>query len=336
MRAVGYHRSLPIDDADALIDLEIDRPAPSGRDLLVKVEAVSVNPVDAKTRARAAPEPGRVKILGWDAAGVVAEIGADCSLFRPGDKVWYAGSYLRQGANSEFHLVDERLVGRMPDLAFGDAAALPLTMITAWELLFDRFALPRGAQKAPGAILIIGGAGGVGSALIQLARALTDLTVIATASRAQSRAWCLGLGAHHVVNHGQPLAPQLAALGRPEVEYVASLTGTARNLAQFPEMLAPQGKFGLIDDPPTLDAVPFKRKSVSIHWEAMFTRSTFATADMIAQHRMLNEVAALVESGRVRTTVALRLGSINAANLRNAHAQIETGRTIGKITLAGF
>lgn len=333
MRAVGYYRSLPIDHAEALVDLEIERPTPSGRDLLVKVEAVSVNPVDAKTRQRAAPESGHAKILGWDAAGVVAETGADCTLFKPGDRAWYAGSYLRPGTNCEYHLVDERIVGRMPDLPFEDAAALPLTMITAWELLFDRFAVPAGKQAA---ILIIGGAGGVGSALIQLARALTDLTVIATASRRETRQWCLDLGAHHVVDHTQPLAAQLAALGHPMVEYVASLTGTARNLPQFPDLIAPQGKFGLIDDPQTLDAVPFKRKSVSIHWEAMFTRSGFATADMIAQHHLLNEVASLVDRGRLRTTVTRRMGPINAANLTTAHAAIESGRTIGKITLAGF
>ncbi len=337
MKAVGYYRSLPIAEPKSLLDLELETPAPKGRDLLVKIEAVSVNPVDTKVRMRAEPEAGKAKVLGYDAAGSVAAAGPDASLFKPGDKVWYAGSILRQGTNAEFHLVDERIVGAMPKrLSFAEAAALPLTAITAWEMLFDRFAIRIGKPAGAGALLIIGGAGGVGSIAIQLARRLTGLTVIATASRPETEAWCLELGAHHVVDHGRPLLPQLKALGFPAVEHVFSVTATERHLPEIAEIVAPQGKFGLIDDPKTLDAVPFKRKSASIHWEAMFVRSSFATPDMIAQHNLLNEVAGLVDDGLIRTTLGESMGKIEAANLRKAHALIESGRAKGKVVLAGF
>jgi NADPH:quinone reductase len=337
MKAVGYFRSLPIDQDEALLDLEVARPSPAGRDLLVKVEAVSVNPVDTKVRRRASGEKGAPKILGFDAAGTVAEKGADCSLFKPGDKVFYAGSIVRQGTNQEFHLVDERIVGAMPKtLSFAEAAALPLTSITAWEMLFDRLAIPIGKPAEAGAILIIGGAGGVGSIAIQLARRLTGLTVVTTASRPETRQWCLDLGAHHVIDHGQFLIDQLATLGMAGADYVFGVTNTDRHLAQIVELIAPQGKFGLIDDPPALDALLFKRKAVSIHWESMFTRSLFATPDMIAQHRLLSEVARLVDDGLLRTTLGETMGRIDAATLRKAHALIESGRAKGKVVLAGF
>jgi zinc-binding alcohol dehydrogenase family protein len=336
MRAVGYTKPLPIDDPEALLDLELPRPTPSGRDLLVKVEAVSVNPVDVKVRMRAAPEPGQAKILGWDAAGVVAETGRDCSLFKPGDQVWYAGSILLPGTNAEYHLVDERIAGTMPRLAFAAAAALPLTAITAWELLFDRFALPMRKPRAPQSLLIIGGAGGVGSIMIQLARRLTGLTIVATASRPETQAWCRELGAHHVIDHSQPLGEQLRAIALPAVDVVAGLTQTERHLPAIAEVIAPQGRFGLIDDPRTLDITPFKRKSVSVHWEAMFTRPIFAPADMIAQHDLLCEVARLVDDGLVRSTATEQLGPIDAASLRRAHAMVESGRMRGKVVVAGF
>jgi zinc-binding alcohol dehydrogenase family protein len=336
MRAVGYTHSLPIDQAEALIDLEIEKPVPKGRDLLVQVKAVSVNPVDTKVRRRAHPQGGESKILGYDASGIVAATGPDATLFRPGDEVWYAGSIIRPGTNSEFHLVDERIVGAKPrSLDFAAAAALPLTTITAWEMLFDRFAVPREGGEGR-SLLIIGGAGGVGSIAIQLARALTRLTVIATASRPETQSWCRELGAHHVIDHSRPMGEQLKAIGHRFVDYVFGVNETDAHFETICDVIAPQGKFGLIDDPKSLDATKLKSKSASLHWEAMFTRSTFQTADMDAQHRLLNAVAAMVDEGTVRTTVAENLGPINAANLRRAHAMIESGRTRGKIVLEGF
>ena len=336
MRAVGYKRSLPIDQAEALIDLEIDKPAPQGRDLLVQVKAVSVNPVDYKVRKRADPQGGEAKILGFDATGVVAAVGPNVTLFKPGDEVWYAGSIVRPGTNSEFHLVDERIVGRKPkSLDFGAAAALPLTSITAWEMLFDRFGIVRGGGEGR-SLLIVGGAGGVGSIAIQLARTLTKLTVIATASRPETQDWCRQLGAHHVVDHSKPMAEQLKAIGHRFVDYIFGVTESGQHFDTIADVVAPQGKFGLIDDPKSLDVAKLKGKSASLHWEAMFTRSTFQTPDMDAQHKLLNEVAAMVDKGTIRTTVAENFGKINAANLRRAHAQVESGRTRGKIVLEGF
>jgi len=336
MRAVGYKRSLPIDQPEALIDLEIDKPTPQGRDLLVQVKAVSVNPVDYKVRKRAEPQGGEAKILGFDATGVVAAVGPDVTLFKVGDEVWYAGSIVRPGTNSEFHLVDERIVGRKPrSLDFGAAAALPLTSITAWEMLFDRFGIVRGGGEGK-SLLIVGGAGGVGSIAIQLARTLTKVTVIATASRPETQDWCKQLGAHHVIDHSKPMAEQLKAIGHRFVDYIFGVTESGQHFDTIADVVAPQGKFGLIDDPKSLDVAKLKGKSASLHWEAMFTRSTFQTADMDAQHKLLNEVAAMVDKGTIRTTVAENFGKINAANLRRAHAQVESGTTRGKIVLEGF
>lgn len=337
MKAVGYRRSLPITEAEALLDLDLAVPEPGPRDLRVRVEAVSVNPVDTKVRVRAAPEAGGVKVLGWDAAGTVEAVGAEVTLFRPGDAVFYAGSIARDGTNAEYHLVDERIVGPKPrSLSFAEAAALPLTAITAWELLFDRLRVAPGKAPDPRRLLIMGGAGGVGSILIQLARRLTGLTVIATASRAETRSWCLDLGAHHVIDHSAPLAPQLQALGTPEVELIAGLTGTEEHFPALADVLAPQGHIGLIDDPRTLDVNLLKRKSGALHWELMFTRALFETPDMIAQHRLLADVASLVDAGVIRTTLAERFGTIDAANLKRAHALIESGKAKGKIVLEGF
>lgn len=336
MKAIGYQRSLPIDDPQSLVDFTTETPQPGAHDLLVRVQAVSVNPVDTKVRVRKTPPAGEYQILGWDAVGVVESVGGEVTLFKPGDEVFYAGSIVRPGTNAEFHLVDERIVGRKPkSLSVAQAAAMPLTTITAWELLFDRFQVSR-ASAASGALLIAGGAGGVGSMLIQLARQLTNLTVIATASREESRQWCLDLGAHHVVDHSQPLAPQLKAIGHPTVPLIASLTGTEKNYPALVEVLAPQGKFGLIDDPKSLDVTLLKQKSGSLHWEFMYTRSMFGTADLQAQHRLLNETADLVDAGKLRSTLTRELGTINAANLREAHKLAESGRMIGKIVLEGF
>lgn len=337
MKAVGYKKPLPISDAESLIDIELPSPTASGRDLLVKVEAISVNPVDVKVRARVGPEGMPYKVLGWDAAGIVVEAGPEAKLFKAGDEVYYAGSLTRSGTNAERHVVDERIVGRKPNsLDFTAAAALPLTTITAWELLFDRFGVRPGKQIGAGRLLIVGAAGGVGSILIQLARRLTGLTVIATASRPETRQWCLDLGAHHVIDHTKPLVAQLRDLAMPEVEFIASLNATGTHYPALVEALAPQGKFGLIDDPESLDATLLKRKSASLHWEFMFARPVFHTADMLAQHLLLDEVAALVDAGVIRTTLAENLGPINAANLKKAHAMIESGRTRGKLTLTGF
>ena len=336
MRAVGYKRSLPIDQIEALIDLEIDKPVPQKRDLLVQVKAVSVNPVDTKVRKRADPPGGEAKILGFDATGVVAAVGPDVTLFKAGDEVWYAGSIIRPGTNSEFHLVDERIVGHKPkSLDFAAAAALPLTSITAWEMLFDRFAIAQGGGEGK-SLLIVGGAGGVGSIAIQLARMLTRLSVIATASRPETRDWCKKLGAHHVVDHSKPMGEQLKGIGHRFVDYIFGVTESGQHFDTICDVIAPQGRFGLIDDPKSLDVAKLKGKSASLHWEAMFTRSTFQTVDMDAQHRLLNEVAAMVDKGMIRTTVAENFGKINAANLRRAHAQVESGTTRGKIVLEGF
>ena len=337
MRAVGYQKSLPIENEAALTDIDLPKPEPEGRDLLVQIQAVSVNPVDTKIRKRtdAGPEPW--KVLGWDAAGIVRATGPGATLFKPGDAVFYAGAIGRQGTNSEFHLVDERIVGRKPNsLDWAEAAALPLTAITAWEMLFDRLDVRGAVPGAAAAILIVGGAGGVGSIAIQLVRQLTPLQVIATASRSETKEWVQRLGAHHVVDHGKPLASQVKALGIGAPGLVFSTTNTDRHFTEIAELIAPQGRFGLIDDPPTFDIGVFKRKSVSIHWEFMFTRSAFETPDMVEQGALLNEVSKLIDDGVLQSTLADNFGAINAQNLRRAHALIESGRAKGKIVLEGF
>ena len=334
MKAVGFRKSLPIADAESLIDFDAPAPEARARDLVVEVKAISVNPVDTKMRMRGVPA-GQTMILGFDAAGVVKSVGREATLFKPGDEVFYAGSNIRPGTNAELHAVDERIVGRKPkSLSFAQAAALPLTSITAWELMFDRMHIPRNATK--GSLLVIGGAGGVGSIMVQLARKLTGLTVIATASRPETIKWCLELGAHHTVDHTKALPAELKRIGIPEVNYVASLTQTAHHYPSVPDLIAPQGAFGLIDDPGTLDIMPLRRKCASAHWEGMFTRSTFTTPDIQAQHDLLCEVSALVDAGTLKTTMTQHFGKITAANLKKAHALIESGTTIGKIVLEGF
>lgn len=338
MKAVAYYQSLPADHADALQDLELPTPTPGPRDLLVEVKAISVNPVDTKIRRNVAPSDGDAKVLGWDASGIVKAVGSEVSLFQPGDQVYYAGAINRAGANSELHVVDERIVGHMPkSLPFAEAAALPLTAITAWELLFERLQVTQGNTDQGQSLLIVGAAGGVGSVLVQLARQLTGLTVIGTASRPETQAWVRELGAHHVIDHRQPLSEELKRIGIDQVTHVASLTQTDQHFAQLVEALAPQGRLALIDDPEQpLDIMQLKRKSLSLHWELMFTRSLFETADMIEQHHLLDRVAELVDAGTLRTTLGEHFGSINAVNLRRAHALLESGTAKGKIVLEGF
>jgi len=337
MRAVGYRQSQPITAATSLIDLDLPEPKAAGRDLLVEVKAVSVNPVDTKIRVRSQPAEGQASVLGWDAAGIVKAVGPEVTGFKPGDAVFYAGAIDRPGSNAEFHLVDERIVGPKPkSLGFAEAAALPLTAITAWEMLFDRLDIRKPVPGAAHALLIIGGAGGVGSIAIQLARRLTDVTVIATASRPETRAWAQELGAHHVIDHTKPLPAQVAALGIGAPAFVFSTTHSDTHLEGIVELMAPQGRFGLIDDPKMLDANPLKRKSLSLHWELMFTRSLFKTADMGEQGKLLAEISRLVDAGQIRTTLAEHFGAINASNLKRAHALIESNRAKGKIVLEGF
>lgn len=337
MKAVGYKVPGPIERPGSLQDIDLPRPGASGHDLLVEVAAISVNPVDTKVRGSAVPEHGSWKVLGWDAVGRVAEIGQDAEGFAFGDEVFYAGSITRPGANSQFHLVDSRIVGHKPkSLSNAEAAALPLTAITAWEMLFDRLDIRRAVPGAANAVLIIGSAGGVGSIAIQLVRALTDLTVIATASRPETQAWVRDLGAHHVIDHHGDLAAQVEALGIGAPGFVFSTNNSNRHVASIQKLIAPQGRFGLIDDPETLDVLGFKRKAASVHWELMFTRSMFGTPDIGEQGRLLDEVASLVDAGRIRTTLTEVFSPISAASLRKAHGLIETGKARGKIVLDGF
>ncbi|MCO7553637.1 zinc-binding alcohol dehydrogenase family protein [Metapseudomonas otitidis] len=337
MKAVAYFQNLPIDHPDALQDIDLPEPTPGPRDLLVEVRAISVNPVDTKIRRNAAPENGQPRVLGWDVSGVVKAVGQDVSLFQPGDEVFYAGALTRPGGNAELHLVDERIVGKRPQsLDFAKSAALPLTAITAWELLFDRLGIAEGQADRGQSLLVVGAAGGVGSILVQLARRLTGLTVIGTASRPETQAWVRELGAHHVIDHSQPLAAELKRIGLDSVTHVASLTQTDQHLEQLVEALAPQGKLALIDDPAGLDVLKLKRKSISLHWEFMYTRSMFETADMIEQHKLLNRVSELIDQGVLKTTFGEHYGRIEAANLKRAHALLESGKAKGKIVLEGF
>jgi zinc-binding alcohol dehydrogenase family protein len=338
VKAIGLYRYLPIDDPESLLDLDVEDPRPAGRDLLVEVKAIAVNPVDYKSRAPRAQVETAPKILGWDVAGVVKGAGPEATLFKPGDSVYYAGSRTRPGGNSELHLVDERIVGRKPrNLRFADAAALPLTTLTAWEALFDRLGISRTGADAGRTVLVIGGAGGVGSIAIQLAKRVARLRVIATASRPESSKWARELGADDVIDHTKDLAPQLAALGRAEVDYILCCNSTDHHFPGFAAIIAPQGKIcSIVNTTKPVDLAPLMQKSVTFAWELMFTRPMFQTADMLVQHQILDETATLVEAGTLKTTAATRLSPINAANLRKAHALLESGHVVGKIVLEGF
>lgn len=333
MKAIAITRSAP-DNIEFLHEIELPQPTATGHDLLIEVKAISINPVDTKIRAGFTGETPRV--LGWDAVGVVTAVGEAVTLFAPGDEVWYAGALGRAGSNSEYQLVDERIVALKPKtLNNAAAAAMPLTAITAWEMLFDRLGVQEQGNEGD-TLLIVGAAGGVGSILVQLARKLTKMTVIGTASRPESQQWVREAGAHYVIDHSKPLSEELAALGIKEVTLVASLNHTAAHYAEIVKALAPQGKLALIDDPETLDARPLKAKSISLHWEFMFTRSMFETRDMIAQHQLLTRVAALIDEQVITTTLGEHYGAITAEHVQKAHAQIETGRAVGKIVLEGF
>jgi NADPH:quinone reductase len=336
MKAIGYTHSHPIDHAEALLDLDLPEPAPpQGRELLVEVRAVSVNPVDAKQRAGADPG-GKVRVLGFDAAGVVRAVGPDCTLFRPGDAVSYAGVVNRPGTNAELHLVDERIVGPKPaTLSFAEAAAMPLTTITAYEALLDRLRIPRGENRPGEAVLILGGGGGVASIAIQLARQLTGLTVLATASRPETREWCLALGAHHVLDHASDLPAQVKALGL-RVPYVFGINRTDAHWDAICKLLAPFGLVCVIDATSGMDVQKLRPKSAGLVFEGMFARALHQTPDMAEQHRLLAEVAGLIDAGRIRHTMTRHLGRIDAANLRQAHALVEAGTMRGKAVLEGF
>jgi NADPH2:quinone reductase len=337
MKVISFHQSLPISDPESFLDLNAEKPLPGARDLLVEIRAVGINPVDAKVRAGGGPgnPSGDLKIVGWDAAGVVRAIGSEVTLFAPGDEVFYAGSLDRPGCYAEFQCVDERIVGRKPkNIGFAESAAMPLTTITAWEMLFDRLKIDR-AQE--GSLLILGGAGGVGSIATQLARELTRLRVVATASRPDTRDWCLKMGAHYVIDHRQPLSGQVKGIVSGGVDYVLALTKVEDHFEEIVESMAPQSAMALIENPARpLDITKLKPKSIGLHWEFMFTRSRFQTADMGEQGRLLTEVGELMDSGRIRTTLQANFGQITAENMRLAHAAVESGRTIGKIVLARF
>lgn len=336
MKAVAYTEAGGLERDNALIDIELDKPQPGPRDLLVKVAAISVNPVDTKIRKKRPASADEPQVIGWDAVGEVVEAGAEVQGFSVGDRVFYAGALDRPGSNAEYQLVDERLVGIAPtELSDAEAAALPLTAITAWELLFDRLGVSEGGGAGQ-TLLVVGAAGGVGSMLVQLARHLTDLTVVGTASREESVEWAKSLGAQHVIDHSKPLLAQLQALGIESVELIASLTHTKEHYPQYIECIAPQGKLAVIDDFDALDITQLKSKSASFHWEFMFARSLYQTADMAEQGKLLNRVAELMDASALRTTLGEHFGTINAANLMRAHALLESGKSRGKLVLEGF
>ena len=338
MKAVGLYRYLPIDDPESFLDLELDTPSASGHDLLVEVKAISVNPVDTKRRATKDLVEKTPRVLGWDVAGVIKAAGPQVTLFKPGDAVYYAGSVIRPGGNSEFHLVDERIAGRKPaNLGFAEAAALPLTTITAWEGMFERMRISRTGADAGKTLLIIAGAGGVGSIAIQLAKKLARLHVIATASRPQSAERVRALGADQVIDHNKDLTPQLEALGMKEVDYIFCLNSTERWIPAVASIIKPFGTIcTIVSTLKPVDLAPLMGKSAILAWEFMFARSMFQTPDMIEQHNLLNETAALIEAGTLKTTLTTHLGKINAANLKRAHKLLEAGHTLGKIVLEGF
>ena len=338
LKAVGLYKYLPIDQKDSLLDLEIEKPSPQGKDVLVGVQAIAVNPVDTKMRAPQDKVEDSPRILGWDVAGVVDSVGSDVSLFKPGDEVYYAGSFVKPGCNSEFHIVDERIVGTKPEsLDFAQAAALPLTSITAWEAIFDRLGVRAEGKDAGKQLLIIGGAGGVGSIATQFAKVIANLTITSTASRPESKKWCQDLGADHVINHYLDIPEQMIELGIKGYDYILCFNDTDEHWQTMASVIAPQGKIcSIVETAGDVDLGALKSKSATFSWEFMFTRSMYETEDMIEQHHLLNHVAELIDAGKLKTTLDTVLKPINAKNLKQAHAEIESRHTIGKIVLEGW
>ncbi|KGK30863.1 zinc-binding alcohol dehydrogenase family protein [Cellulophaga baltica] len=335
MKAIGYKENLPIEDVNSLQDVVVETPKATGRDILVEIKAISVNPADYKVRAGMPVEGDDWKIIGWDATGIVKEVGEDVTLFKVGDEVWYAGDFTRQGSYAQYQVVDERIVGKKPSsLSYAEAAALPLTSLTAYEMLFDRLEVAR--NDANKSILVIGAAGGVGSILVQLAKKLTKLNIIGTASREETTDWLKELGADSVINHRNKLSQEFEKYNLPAPDYVVSLNATEQHADEIVKLIKPQGKFGFIDDPKSFNVMPFKHKAVSTHIEFMFARSMFQTEDMIEQNNILNEVSKLIDNGTIKTTLGENFGTINAEHMRKAHAFLETGKAKGKIVLEGF
>lgn len=342
MRAIGFYRYLPVEDPESLMEVEVPDPEPQGRDLRVRVKAVSVNPVDTKVRARQEGVLTEPRIPGWDAAGVVEAVGSHVSLFQAGDEVYYAGDISRPGCDSQYHLVDERIAGRKPaSLSFEQAAAMPLTTITAWEALFDRLEVDPSisADGQRRSVLIIGGAGGVGSIAVQLAKKKAGLNVIATASRGESAAWCRKLGADEVINHHEPFAEEFKRIGAAEVDYILCFNSTEMHIQNMADVIKPQGKVCTIVETKNSQPVNinvFQRKSAAFMWELMFTRPLFQTPDMQAQHDLLNEAGRMLDQGLLQTTLTENYGPLTAENLRRAHGTLESGSMIGKLVLSGM
>ncbi len=337
MRAIGYVQSLPIDNEQAIYEMNIPVPEMQPHDLLVRIKAVSVNPLDALERMRRPNAPGNSPVLGWDAAGIVESVGTAVTKFKPGDEVYYSGALNRQGSNAEIGVVDERVTALKPKtLPFTEAAAIPLTAITAWECLFDRLKVAIGKKPCDDSLMVIGAAGGVGSMAVQLARRLTNLNIIGTASRPESEQWVRKLGAHHVINHTRPLSVELQAHGLPLPRYILSMTNTDDHWDEIVASLAPQGEICLIDNAVGIDVMKLKRKAGALHTEMMFVKVLNQLPDMVQIHRLLTEVAAMIDEGLIKTTMGENYGPLSVENLRRAHAAIETRRTIGKIVLTGF
>ncbi|SHR27615.1 zinc-binding alcohol dehydrogenase [Mycobacteroides abscessus subsp. abscessus] len=339
MKAVGLYKYLPIDHEESLIDINIKKPSARGRDLLVEIKAIAVNPVDTKVRSPKNVVESEPKILGWDATGVVVEVGEECTLFQPGDEVFYSGSLNRPGTYCEYHLVDERIVGKKPQtLTFVESAAMPLTAITAWEALFERLGIDTANknENCSKTILIIGGAGGVGSIAIQLAK-WAGLQVVATASREETEMWVKDCGADFVINHYGSLKNQLVNLQIKNVDYILCSNDTDQHWNAMGEVIKPQGKIcSIVDNKSPIELNTLKSKSVTFVWEFMFTKAMFETEDMISQHHILNKVSKLIDEGMLKTTHKETLTPIHAENLRKAHRMLESGKTIGKIVLKSF
>lgn len=337
MKAVGFYKNLPIEDKESLLDITIEKPVAKGKDILVKVEAIGVNPADYYGRLHA-PVDGTAKITGFDASGIVEAVGSDVELFKSGDKVYYSGDATKPGCNSEYHLVDERIVGFKPEtLDYPEAAGIPLTGLAAYEGLFDRLRISRDPVENKGkSILVIGAAGGVGSITVQLAKK-AGLTVIGTASRPETVDWVTSLGADYTINHYAKFLPQLTEKGLGLVDYIICANSTDKHWENMAEAIKPQGAIcgiAALEGPVDLSLIGIK--SVSFSWEVMFTRSMFQTEDMIEQHHALNDMAKMIDAGELKTTVNEILRPINAANLKKAHAAMESGKAIGKIVLTDF